>query len=238
MRLNRLARPLAVVAAAILFAAACGGDEPAPGAQADSETQVVPVTGDAAPAGPAGPATAPRIVFFDRDTAIQASRAGRSMIEQARQLRANAQRELQAEVQKIESDWRDLQRQQAVLAANVRAARQRDIQNRQAALQRKAQLRTEQIQAGFRKALEQFSEVMQPILKDIMTERGAQVMLDRSVVLMAPSMRDFDITPAAVQRVDAKIQTIKVELINPPAPGQRPAAAAAPAAPAAPRPGQ
>jgi outer membrane protein len=233
MKLDRLARPLAVVAAVAFLAAACGDKEAAPGATAESETQVVsPAEDAAAPAAPAGRATAPRIVFFDRDSALQMSRAGKSMIDQARQLRANVQRELQGEVTRLQADARAFQQQSAVLAAGVKAARQRELQNRQAALERKAQQRTEQIQAGFRKALEQFSTAMQPILKDLMTERGAQIMMDRTVVLMAPAISEFDITRAAVQRIDAKIQRIPVTLAPVAAAGQRPATPTPAAAPA------
>lgn len=227
MSMNRWVRPLIVAASVLAFAAACGDkDEAAPGAPAAAESEAVP----AAPVA-AGSGAMPRIVFFDRDAALQNSQAGRSMIQQATALRTNAQRELTAEGQRWEADARTYQQQQAVMSAAVRTQRQRELQNRQNALRTKAQQRTEQIQAGFAKALEQFSTAMEPVLDRIMKERGANILMDRRVVVMSQNMDQFDITRLAVQRLDATVQRIPVALTNPPARGAQQPGAQQPARP-------
>jgi Skp family chaperone for outer membrane proteins len=224
---ERLMRAIAVAVAVMATAASCGDGENTPSVDTSS-----PATAETT--APTTPAGMPRILFFDRDVALQASAAGKSMIQQVQQLKTQVERELQAEGQRLQADARAFQQQQAILAAGVKAQRQRDLTNREAALRRKAQQRTEQIQYGFRLALEEFSKQMQPVLEQIMTERQANLLLDRRLVLMAPpkNMEQYDATPLAVQRLDAKVRTIPVRLVTPPA---QPAQGAAPR-PAAPSP--
>jgi outer membrane protein len=228
MTMNRLIQAAAVAVAVMTTAVSCGDSENTPGATPTAEAPAAP----AAQAG-SGPAT-PRIVFFDRDSALQLSLAGKSMIAQVQQLKRQVEQELQGEGRRLEADFRAFQQQQAILAAGVRASRERELRNRQAALQRKAQARTEQIQYGFRKALEEFSVKVQPVLQQIMTERGANLLLDRSVVLMSQSMSQFDITAAAVERMNQTVKTIPVKLATPPQ--QTPGQPGAPTAATAPRP--
>lgn len=218
MSIKRWVRPLIVAAGVLAFASACGDKEATPGQPAAQESETVPTT--VAQSGTGGTSAAPHIVFFDRDAALQNSLAGRSILQQAQQLRNNAQRELTAEGQRWEADARLYQQQAAVMAANVRAQRQRELQNRQNQLRAKAQQRTEQIQAGFGKALQQFSAAMEPVLGQIMKERGANILMDRRVVVMSQNMEQFDITRLAVQRLDRTLQRVPVALTNPTPPQQ------------------
>lgn len=53
-----------------------------------------------------------------------------------------------------------------------------------------------------------------PILQGIMAERGANLLLDRGAIVMGTG--DFDVTRLAVQRLDQKMSTVKVNLVTPP----------------------
>lgn len=227
MMMSRVVRAIAVAVAVMGTAVSCSDSETTPAVDTSSPATVETV---AAPTGPAG---TPRFLFFDRDAALQGSAAGKDMIRQVQVLKTQVERELQGEGQRLQADAQAFQRQQAIMGAGPKAQKQRELQNREAALRRKAQQRTEQIQYGFRLALEEFSKQMQPVLEQIMTERNADLLLDRRLVLMAPPKRieQFDATPLAVQRLNAKVRTIPVKLVTPPAQPQAgaPAAAAAPA---------
>ncbi len=70
------------------------------------------------------------------------------------------------------------------------------------------------IQGGFIKARGQVEQALGPILQGIMTERGANLLLDRNAVVLGTV--DVDITGLAVQRLNQKMPTVKVELVAPP----------------------
>jgi len=73
---------------------------------------------------------------------------------------------------------------------------------------------------------------LEPILKSLMAERGANMVFDRGSVIL--STVDVDVTPVAVQRLDKALPHVKVELTAVPgaAPPPPVAAAARPPAPA------
>jgi len=54
-----------------------------------------------------------------------------------------------------------------------------------------------------------------PVLQGIMVERGANLLLDRNAVVMGTDPA-VDVTALAVQRLDQKMPSIKVELVPPP----------------------
>jgi outer membrane protein len=56
-----------------------------------------------------------------------------------------------------------------------------------------------------------------PIVQGIMRERGANILIDRAVVVIA-SAATFDITATAVQRLNQRLPALKLEL--PPMPAQ------------------
>jgi hypothetical protein len=48
-----------------------------------------------------------------------------------------------------------------------------------------------------------------------MQERGANLLLDRAAIIYGTNAA-FDITQTAIQRLDQKLPTIKVQLVSPP----------------------
>ena len=61
----------------------------------------------------------------------------------------------------------------------------------------------------------QLEVALEPILKQLMVERGANMVVDRSAVIL--STVDIDVTPVAVQRLDKTLPHVKVELTPVPA---------------------
>jgi len=180
-------------------------------------------------AGPSGPTPSPKILVIDRATILRQSAAGKDMIAQIDALTKSAEAEFKGEDQRLRSDAAAFQQQAAVLAPDVRAARTRDIQGRQQALQKRVQDRQNEIQAGVYKARKQIEDTLGPILEQIMAERQANFLFDRNAVVLGTV--DVDITALAVQRLDQKLAKVKVELINPASLGQPMPAAAQPPAP-------
>jgi hypothetical protein len=58
-------------------------------------------------------------------------------------------------------------------------------------------------------------QALGPILQGIMKERGANLLLDRSAVVLGTDST-IDITGVAVQRLNQKMPSLKVDLVPPP----------------------
>ena len=216
----------------------------APGAGARIPAQsAAPVTAPAsaaapaaaAPAGAAAAASAvqsPRIVVIDRQQLLQRSAAGKDIFTQTQALSKQLETQLRTEETALQKEAVDLQQQMAIMAADLRAQKEKDFTGKQQAFQTRVQQRQAQIQASFNQAARQVEVALDPILQAIMRERGANMVLDRSAVIVATS--DVDVTTVALQRLDRALPKVKVDLAPLPAATAAPAApAAAPAAPAA-----
>jgi len=162
----------------------------------------------AAPASGAAPAA--RIVVFDLNRAFQASKVGQSIAQQVVDLRKQAEAQFKSEVATLQRERAQIEAETAVLNASVKAQKENAWKARAMALQKKVDERGNLIQGGVIKARAQVEEALGPILKGLMQERQATVMLDRGAVLIAPP--GLDVTPTVVQRLDLKMPTVKVEL--------------------------
>lgn len=171
--------------------------------------------GLAAPATPPqGGAPAARILMVDLRRVIAESKVGHDMQRQVESLNAQAANELKNEKAALQKEQVALQQQSAILAADVKARRIKEFETRVAAFQDKVQKRGGLIQGGVMKAQAQVEQSLGPILQGIMRERGATLLVDRSAVLLGPTA--IDMTAVAIQRLDTKMPTVKVELVAPP----------------------
>ncbi len=185
-----------------------------------------------APAAANGPPT-PRIIVIDRNFILQRSSAGQDMVNQVQNLSKQAETEFKTQETQLATEANQLQQQLAILAPDAREQKEKEFTGKQQAFQTKVAQRQAEIQAGFNKAAHQLEVALEPILKGIMVERGANMVVDRSAIIL--SSVDIDVTPVAVQRLDRALPHVKVELTPVPAsavPGA--AVAAAPRAPGAP----
>src|SRR5687768_4450447 len=169
-----------------------------------------------APAGAAASAVqTPRIIVIDRQQLLQRSAAGKDIFTQTQTLSKQLETQLRTEETALQSEAVQLQQQLAILAADVRAQREKDFSAKQQAFQARVQQRQAQIQASFNQAARQVEVALDPILQSIMKERGANMVLDRSAVIVATS--DVDVTPLALQRLDRALPRVTVDLAPLPA---------------------
>jgi len=200
--LSFVARAASVAAALALSASAASAANPATPAQPRG----------ASPAGSALPA--PRIIVVDRQAILRASKVGQDIVRQVNAFTQSAETEFRAENEALQKEGQALQQQVAILSPDVRAQKVRAFEQKQAAFRQKVETRQSQIQGGVLKARQQVEQALGPILQGVMQERGANLLLDRSAVVLG--MVDADITAVTVQRLDQKLPTVKVQLTNPP----------------------
>jgi outer membrane protein len=162
-----------------------------------------------------GGVPAPKILVIDRNAILRASKVGQDIVRQVTAYTRSAEGEFRAQGNALQTEGRALQQQVAILAPDVKAKKIRDFQAKQAAFQRKVEARQGLIQGGVFKARQQVEGALGPILKGIMQERGANLLFDRSAVLY--STLNIDITGVAIQRLDQKMPSVKVQLVALPA---------------------
>jgi outer membrane protein len=173
---------------------------------------------------PAHPAASgvpePKILVIDRSMVLRASKVGQDIARQVQGYTQSAESELKGEAEGLRKEGSALQTQVAILAPDVRAQKMKAFQAKQTAFQQKVQQRQGQIQYGVYLAKQQIDRTLGPIIQGIMQERGANLLIDRNAVVYGTNAA-FDITQTAVQRLDQKLPSFKVQLVSPP-PGMVP----------------
>lgn len=162
----------------------------------------------------AGALPAPRIIVVDRSAILRASKVGQDIVRQVNGLTQTAESQFRAENEGLVKESQTLQQQIAILAPDVRAQKIKAFQAKEAAFKQKVQTRQDQIQGGLLTARRQVEAALAPILQGIMQERGANLLLDRAAVVLG--MVDVDVTRVTIQRLDQKLPSVKVQLVNAP----------------------
>ncbi len=160
----------------------------------------------------------PKILVINREAILRLSKVGQDIVRQVNNYTQAAEKEFKGQGEQLRKDGAALQQQLAILAPDVKAKKIADFQNRERALQAKVETRQQQIQGGVIQARQQIETALGPIVQGIMQERGATLLLDRGAVVWGTG--DIDITRTAIQRLDQKMTTVKVNLVSPPKPKQ------------------
>jgi outer membrane protein len=162
-----------------------------------------------------------KIVVLDRAAILQFSKVGQDIARQMQTYANQAKNDLQAQGRALQSEGRTLQQQVAILAPDVKQKRLEAFQAKERALQGVAQRKDEQLKAGFAQARATMEQALGPILQQLVKERGANLVLDKQAVVFA-NASGFDITGDAINRLNQKLPSIKVDLnAKPPAPPKK-----------------
>jgi outer membrane protein len=146
------------------------------------------------------------ICLYNRDAAVGGSAAGKAMLARMQQLRAQAAAELQAEQQGIKTDADALIAKRSTLTQEQFQQQAGPIQQRQEASQRKAELRSRELEATGEKALQRFDITITPILRNLYQSHACSLLLRGDVVMGAnPAM---DLTEQAIQQVNSVLPTM------------------------------
>lgn len=170
---------------------------------------VAPQLASAAAPAPTGTPN-PKILVIDRAAILRGSVVGQNIMKQVQSLTAAAEKMLKGQDAALRQEGAALQQQLAILSPSVKAAKIKAFQAKQAALQQNVQTQQGLIQGGVLKARQQVEQALGPILQAIMTERGANLLLDRNAVVLGTV--DVDVTGVAIARLNQKLPAVKVVL--------------------------
>jgi Skp family chaperone for outer membrane proteins len=169
-----------------------------------------------APAQPHPAAAAmpqPRILVIDRQAILRFSKVGQDIVRQVNSYTQSAEGQFKAEQEGLQKEGQSLQTQAAILAPDIRNQKIRAFQAKEAAFRQKVETRQNQIQGGVQVARQQVEQALGPIVQGIMLERQANILLDRSMVVLS-TVGDIDVTRIAIQRLDQKLPSVKVQLVS------------------------
>jgi Skp family chaperone for outer membrane proteins len=159
---------------------------------------------------------------------LRQSSVGKDMAAQVEAMVTKMEADIAPEGKKLQVDTQALQKQLQVLSADVRQQKIKEIEGRRAALQRKIQDRESSIQGGLAQARQKVEQALGPVLEALLKERGANLLLDRGLVVLGQT--ELDITSVVIARLNSALPKVAVTLAAP----QRTAAAGAQPKPAAP----
>jgi outer membrane protein len=160
-------------------------------------------------------------MVIDQQTVLRDSIVGRDIARQARVLQAQIQKEIQDEQNSILKQEADLKKHASLYSPAQRAQKVKALEARQRAFPQFQDRERRILQVSLQTASDKVATALRPILKQMMAEHKANLLLDRSAVMYAAP--GFDATKEAIQRLNAKLTTVKVVRVNlDQAPGSEP----------------
>ena len=156
--------------------------------------------------------TIPVILVINRAQLLNDSEAGKTVSTQAETLRETIQGELQKSFDELQSEQEQLIAQQSVLAPEVLQDRAQKLDVKRQQFQLDQQVKNREFQASVAKATSEIGKVLEPILADLIRERSATMLIDRSELLFATP--DIDVTAEAMKRLNEKLTEVKLERVK------------------------
>jgi len=155
----------------------------------------------------------PVILIVDRARLVSQSRAGQTIPEQAQKVQESVRKELEAEAEKLKTDIEKFQKNASLMSEEVRSKTQQELAVRQqVSLPQQAQIIEQAFVAAVQNAEAKVLVESRPILKEIVEDRGATILLDRSAVMYAAP--ETDITEEVIKQLDRKLKKVDVEKIS------------------------
>jgi outer membrane protein len=175
--------------------------------------------------GFAGLSAAQEVLVMNEDRILRESQVGRYVAGQLETIGNEIQQELDAASSPLEAENERLSQETAALSQEAIQQRPDLIQQIQS-LQQQAQqfeqlrrVRAQELMATERQAMQPVLETLQTVLQEIVNERNASVLLDRSQVVYA--RENVDVSQAVIERLDQRIQTTPVNRVRAPQNGQQ-----------------
>lgn len=154
----------------------------------------------------------PVILILDQAQVIANSKAGQSLGPQLEKLQEAANAELNTEVEKLNKEGEDLKKQKDLMAEDVWLEKAKQLTAKQNNLPALREVKVRELQIAEQQALAKIDDAMKPILKKIVDDRGATLMLDRSAVMYASI--DTNITAQVIAELDKALTSVKVEKVS------------------------
>ena len=188
---------------------------------------------------PSAPLPSPQnltVMVVDVQALLQNSKAAKMVRSQIEQKRGEYTKEISHQEELLRAERDALQRQQASLSPESLNQKGREFQQKVNELERNVQGKRQALEKSNGDALQKIQEEMLKIIADIAKQRKANLVFQRSDLVLFDQM--FDVTDEVMQKLDEQMPTLTVEFVAPvPPSASATPAASAPTNPSAPNPG-
>ena len=176
----------------------------------------------------AAPANAQtNVLIMNEERIVAESQVGQHIATRMQAIRAEMDAELQALLTPIQEESDRLNAETASLTPEEIQARpdlMQRIQTLNAQAQQAEALRqrlAQELQATQRQAMRPVLEALQAVLQEVVSERGAQILIDRSAVVYADPA--IDVSDSVIERLNQRLPTTAVNRVRLPQGEQQPA---------------
>ena len=166
------------------------------------------------------------IVVIDQARILRESAGGQDIQRKLQAISQTIQSELQAEQSALETEGRALEgrlankSEEAIRADTGLVSQMQSFQRKQQAFVQKGQIRQQELAQTEQNAIAEFYSALEPVLEQVLAERGGNLMVERSSVLIAQPA--LDATTLAISKINASKPSVtvsRVRLPTQPAPG-------------------
>lgn len=174
------------------------------------------VFGTASLAVPSATAQGTKVIVIDSAKIIRDSKAGIDIRNKLKTLEEGMVSQLKPEEDTLRNELTALQTkaqgktQQQVLADAALKSEMEALGRKDQAYARKRQIMAQELSLTGRKAWSDFRGALNPVLQEVVSEQGADLMIDRSNAVYAGAA--IDVTATIISKLDAKTPTVNVQL--------------------------
>ena len=156
---------------------------------------------------------APVILVVDRAQLVAQSAAGKTIPDQVEKIKTKVEKELEAEAEKLKKEIENFQKNASLMSDEVRQSKEQELAMRsQVTLPQRAQIMEQVFVGAINEANAKILTESRPILKDIVDNRGATVLLDRSAVMYAAP--ETNVTQEVLAALDKKLKSVEVKDVS------------------------
>jgi len=190
-----------------------------------------PATGHSTSAAPAQPL---KVLVVDTRTLRDKSKAANMVSEQLKKKGADYEKEMRRQEQPLQQEGEALQRQAASLSPETLNQKKRDFERKLREYDRAVQAKRQALQRADSEASEKIEAVILDIISEIVKERKIDMVFPRAqLVVFSPA---FDVTDEVLAKLNERLPSLTVEIVEQPVAGNEPttqpaSAAAQPTAP-------
>ena len=159
------------------------------------------------------PAT-PVIAVVDLEGILRGSLAAQAARAQLTEISSRYRQEISTEENELRSAEQELQQQRALIAPELFTQRQQELQLRVAELQQKVRGVQRAMDEALAATMTQVQDVLFEEVGWLAQERGINIVLRRSQIVLAANQ--FDITTDALARLNERLPTVNIEITETP----------------------
>ncbi len=148
------------------------------------------------------------IAVLDSQMVMRDSAAAKDIRRQIEAYRKAYQADIAGEEQALRQEEQDLKGQRAILSPQAFEERRLAFERRVIDVQRRVQDRMRQLDRSFERAMKDVRDALIPIVADLTTKMGVNVVVDKSQIMFAT--KALDITPQVIERLDQKLPGVEV----------------------------